>query len=138
MLRKVLGALAATVVFAGVASASTLEDVKARGKLLCGVNAGLQGFAEKQADGAWAGFDVDYCKALAAATLGDAAKVEFVGLSAQDRFDKLKSGAVDVLARNTTWTMERETKYLGRHLRLQHEPGFHLHCQRHNDPGQRR
>ncbi|MBL8791336.1 MAG: amino acid ABC transporter substrate-binding protein [Rhizobiales bacterium] len=110
MLRKLLGALAATLVFAGAASASTLDEVKSRGKLLCGVNSGLQGFAEKQGDGSWAGFDVDYCKALAAAVLGDAAKVEFVGLTAQDRFDKLKSGAVDVLARNTTWTMERETK----------------------------
>ncbi len=123
MLRKVLGALAATVVFAGIASASTLEDVKARGKLLCGVNAGLQGFAEKQADGSWAGFDVDYCKALAAATLGDAAKVEFVGLSAQDRFDKLKSGAVDVLARNTTWTMERETRYPFRFAGISYHDG---------------
>jgi general L-amino acid transport system substrate-binding protein len=123
MLRKVLGALAATVLMAGAASASTLDDVKARGKLLCGVNAGLQGFAEKQADGAWAGFDVDYCKALAAAALGDAAKVEFVGLTAQDRFEKLKSGAVDVLARNTTWTMERETKFPFRFAGISYHDG---------------
>jgi general L-amino acid transport system substrate-binding protein len=92
------------------AQAATLDDVKARGKLNCGVNAGLLGFAEKGADGAWAGIDVDYCKALAAATLGDASKVEYVPLSAQERFEKLKAGAVDVLSRNTTWTMERETK----------------------------
>jgi general L-amino acid transport system substrate-binding protein len=90
--------------------AGTLDDVKARGKLNCGVNTGLLGFSEKGADGKWAGFDVDYCKALAAATLGDAEKVEFVPLTAQDRFEKLKTGVVDVLARNTTWTMERETK----------------------------
>jgi len=92
-----------------LAHASTLSDVKARGKLLCGVNPGLQGFAAQGADGAWAGFDVDFCKAVAAAVLGDAAKVEFVPLNAVERFDKLKSGAVDVLARNTTWTMQRET-----------------------------
>ncbi len=94
-----------------VASASTLDDVKARGKLLCGVNAGLQGFAKKGDDGNWAGFDVDYCKALAAAVLGDASKVDYVPLNAQERFDKLKDKSVDVLARNTTWTMERETKW---------------------------
>ena len=85
--------------------------MKARGKLLCGVNPGLLGFAAKGDDGNWAGFDVDFCRAIAAAVLGDAAKVDYVALTAQDRFDKLKSGAVDVLARNTTWTMERETKF---------------------------
>ncbi len=122
-MRKVLGALAATLLFAGVAGASTLEDVKARGKLLCGVNSGLLGFAEKQADGNFAGFDVDYCKALAAAVLGDASKVDYVGLTAQDRFDKLKSGAVDVLARNTTWTMERETKFPFRFAGISYHDG---------------
>jgi general L-amino acid transport system substrate-binding protein len=99
------------VLFTAAAHATTLEDVKARGKLLCGVNPGLLGFAAKGDDGTWAGFDVDFCRAVAAAALGDAAKVEFVSLTAQDRFEKLKSGAVDVLARNTTWTMERETKF---------------------------
>jgi general L-amino acid transport system substrate-binding protein len=123
MMRKVLGVLAATVMCAGVACASTLDEVKARGKLLCGVNAGLLGFAEKQADGNWAGFDVDYCRALAAATLGDASKVEYVGLGTQDRFEKLKSGAVDVLARNTTWTMERETKYPFRFAGISYHDG---------------
>ncbi len=92
------------------AEAGTLADVKARDKLRCGVNRGLQGFALRGADGQWAGFDVDFCKAVAAAVLGDAAKVEYVPLSAQERFDKLKAGAVDLLSRNTTWTMERETK----------------------------
>ena len=96
--------------FAATAYAATLDDVKGRGKLLCGVNPGLQGFAAKGADGAWAGFDVDYCKAVAAAILGDGARVEFVPVNAKERFDKLKSGAVDLLSRNTTWTMERETK----------------------------
>jgi general L-amino acid transport system substrate-binding protein len=110
-MRKFLALTASLFALTAATQAGTLDDVKARGKLNCGVNAGLLGFAEKTAEGAWAGMDVDYCKALAAATLGDAAKVEFVPLTAQDRFEKLKSGAVDVLARNTTWTMERETKY---------------------------
>ena len=95
--------------FASV-QASTLDDVKARGRLLCGVNPGLQGFAAQGSDGAWAGFDVDFCKAVAAAMLGDGKAVDFVPVNAQQRFDKLKSGAIDLLARNTTWTMERETK----------------------------
>jgi general L-amino acid transport system substrate-binding protein len=110
-MRKFLALSASVFAITIAAQAGTLDDVKARGTLNCGVNTGLLGFAEKTAEGAWAGMDVDYCKALAAATLGDAAKVEFVPLTAQDRFEKLKSGAVDVLARNTTWTMERETKY---------------------------
>ena len=105
--------LFALIVIWGAADAhaeTTLEHVKGRGKLLCGVNTGLMGFALKGSDGKWQGFDVDYCRAVAAAVLGDPEKVEYVPLSATDRFDKLKSGAVDVLARNTTWTMERETK----------------------------
>ncbi len=108
-MRKLLALTASLFALTLAAHATTLEDVKARGKLNCGVNAGLMGFAEKGGDGAWAGMDVDYCKALAAATLGDASKVEFVPLSAQERFEKLKTGAIDVLARNTTWTMFRET-----------------------------
>lgn len=91
------------------AQASTLADVKSRGKLLCGVNTGLQGFAAKDETGSWAGFDVDFCRATAAAVLGDASKVEFVPLTAQERFPKLSSGAIDLLARNTTWTMARES-----------------------------
>ncbi|HUQ38052.1 MAG TPA: amino acid ABC transporter substrate-binding protein [Aestuariivirga sp.] len=110
-MKKLLLSLLAALFFAASAHATTLEGVKARGKLLCGVNPGLLGFAAKGDDGTWAGFDVDFCRAVAAVTLGDATKVEYVGLSAQNRFDKLKSGAVDVLARNTTWTMERETKF---------------------------
>jgi general L-amino acid transport system substrate-binding protein len=110
-MKKLLLSLLATVLLTAAAHATTLEDVKARGKLLCGVNPGLLGFAAKGDDGIWAGFDVDFCRAIAAATLGDAAKVGYVALTAQDRFEKLKSGAVDVLARNTTWTMERETKF---------------------------
>jgi general L-amino acid transport system substrate-binding protein len=99
------------LLFASLAQASTLDDIKARGKLLCGVNQGLLGFAQVGEDKAWAGFDVDFCKSVAAVVLSDAEKVEYVPLDAQSRFDKLKSGAVDILARNTTWTMERETKW---------------------------
>jgi general L-amino acid transport system substrate-binding protein len=122
-MRKLLAVAASMIAFAVGAQAGTLDDVKARGKLNCGVNAGLLGFAQKGADGAWAGLDVDYCKALAAATLGDAGKVEFVPLSAQERFEKLKSGAVDVLARNTTWTMERETKFPFRFVGVTYHDG---------------
>jgi general L-amino acid transport system substrate-binding protein len=108
---------------AGAAQATTLADVKARGKLLCGVNAGLMGFALKGDDGKWAGFDVDYCRAVAAAVLGDGDKVEFVPATTADRFDKLKSGAVDILARNTTWTMERETKMPFRFIGISYHDG---------------
>ncbi len=109
-MKRLLAAAALWVAMAAAAASATLDDVKARGHLLCGVNPGLQGFAAKGADGAWSGFDVDYCRAVAAAALGDAGKVEFVPVNAQERFEKLKSGAIDILARNTTWTMERETK----------------------------
>ena len=107
---RLLASLLLLLCSLSLAGAATLDDVKSRGKLLCGVNPGLQGFAAQTAEGQWAGFDVDFCKAVAAATLGDASLVAFVPLDAAERFDKLKSGAVDVLARNTTWTMERETK----------------------------
>lgn len=93
---------------AGAASAATLDDVKGRGKLRCGVNTGLLGFAQKGADGQWAGFDVDYCRAVAAAVLGDAAKVDFVPLDLASRFAALRDDKVDILARNSTWTMGRE------------------------------
>jgi general L-amino acid transport system substrate-binding protein len=110
MIMRALTFLLALLCWAGVAQASTLADVKARGKLLCGVNPGLQGFAAKSADGQWSGFDVDFCKAVAAAALRDKDAVEFVPLNAQERFAGLADGKVDVLARNTTWTMERETR----------------------------
>ena len=109
--------------FVGAAHATTLADVKARGVLKCGVNPGLLGFALKAADGAWAGFDVDYCRALAAAVLGDGSKVEFVPATTTDRFDKLAKSEVDVLARNTTWTMERETKMPLRFVGISYHDG---------------
>ncbi|WP_421695218.1 amino acid ABC transporter substrate-binding protein [Aestuariivirga sp.] len=110
MMKRVLAGAALLLGLAGGVQAATLGEVKTRGHLTCGVNANLPGFAAKGEDGSWAGFDVDYCRAIAAAVLGDPAKVTFVPLSAQARFDALKNGDVDVLARNTTWNMERETK----------------------------
>ena len=100
---------AAVAISAGTASAATLDDVKAKGFVQCGVNTGLPGFAMPNDQGEWTGFDVDYCKAIAAAVFGDATKVKFTPLSAKERFTALQSGEVDVLARNTTWTMERDT-----------------------------
>ncbi|WP_406721228.1 MULTISPECIES: amino acid ABC transporter substrate-binding protein [Thioclava] len=103
-----LGALAATGLTAGIASASTLDDVKARGTLNCGVNSGLVGFATPDANGNWTGFDVAICKAVAAAVLGDASKVTYVPVSSQNRFTALSSGEIDLLSRNTTWTFSRD------------------------------
>jgi general L-amino acid transport system substrate-binding protein len=91
------------------ASATTLDDVKARGVLKCGVNTGLAGFASPNDKGEYSGFDVDYCKAIAAAIFNDPAKVEYTGTSAKDRFEVLANGTVDVLVRNTTWTLSRDT-----------------------------
>jgi general L-amino acid transport system substrate-binding protein len=102
-------ALAALVATSGAAPAQTLKAVKERGTLNCGVSHGLLGFSAADDKGAWSGFDVDFCRALAAAIFNDAGKVKFTPLSANDRFDALKSGAIDILSRNTTWTMSRET-----------------------------
>src|SRR4029079_17843307 len=88
--------------------AGTLDDVRARGILICGVSEGLPGFSEKDGSGVWRGFDVDFCKAIAAAVFGDVAKVEYRPLSAEARFDALKSRRIDLLSRNSTWTMSRE------------------------------
>ncbi len=86
----------------------TVEAIKSRGQLVCGVNTGLAGFAATDSQGNWSGLDVDYCKALAAAMLGDANKVKYVPLNAQQRFAALQSGEIDVLSRNTTWTLTRD------------------------------
>jgi general L-amino acid transport system substrate-binding protein len=94
---------------AAAVSGSTLDAIRARGTLVCGVNTGLAGFAAPNAQGVWTGFDVDYCKALAIAILGDATKVRYVPTTAQVRFTALQSGEVDVLSRNTTWTLSRDT-----------------------------
>ena len=106
-------ALAAAVAVAGSASAAfageALDAIKKRGELVCGVNTGLGGFALPDSQGKYTGLDVDVCKAVAAAILGDAEKVKYVPLTAQQRFTALQSGEVDVLSRNTTWTLTRDT-----------------------------
>jgi general L-amino acid transport system substrate-binding protein len=104
-----LGALTIVGLSAVAASAATLDDVKARGTLNCGVTTGLVGFAAPDANGEWTGFDVSVCRAVAAAVLGDAAAVEFVPTTGQTRFTALASGEIDMLARNTTWTFSRDT-----------------------------
>ena len=106
-----LGAIAAATMVAGAASAqATLEAVKARGELLCGSNTGLTGFGAPDANGNWTGFDVDLCRAVAAAVLGDATKVKFVPTTGETRFTALQSGEVDVLIRNSTWTASRDSE----------------------------
>ena len=104
----VLGAVAAAML-ATSASAGTLEDVQKRGALSCGVSTGLPGFSIQDEKGNWTGLDVDTCRAVAAAVLGDASKVRFVPLTAKERFTALQSGEIDMLSRNTTWTHTRDT-----------------------------
>jgi general L-amino acid transport system substrate-binding protein len=91
------------------ASAQTLKTVKDRGQLSCGVSQGLPGFSTPDDKGNWTGLDVDICRAIAAAIFNDATKIKFVPLSAKDRFTALQSGEIDVLSRNTTWTLSRDT-----------------------------
>jgi general L-amino acid transport system substrate-binding protein len=100
---------AAFVAVAGAASAATLDDVKAKGFLQCGSNTGLAGFGSPNDAGDWSGFDVDFCRALAAAIFDDPKAVKFSPLSAKERFTALQSGEVDLLSRNTTWTLSRDT-----------------------------
>ncbi len=91
------------------ASAGTLDVVKARGTLNCGVNTGLAGFSQPDDKGEWKGLDVDLCRAIAAAVFNDVTRVKYVPLTAKERFTALQSGEVDLLSRNTTWTMSRDT-----------------------------
>ncbi len=93
------------------AEAQTLKTVQDRGSLICGVSQGLAGFSIKDDKGEWTGFDVDFCKALAAAIFNDPSKVQYVPLSATERFDALKNKQIDVLSRNSTWTLGRENDY---------------------------
>ncbi|QFT91462.1 General L-amino acid-binding periplasmic protein AapJ precursor [Roseovarius sp. THAF9] len=103
-----LGALTVAGLTAGAAAAATLDDVKARGTLNCGVTTGLVGFAAPDSNGNWDGFDVGVCRAVAAAVLGDPQAVEFVPTTGKTRFTALASGEIDMLARNTTWTFSRD------------------------------
>jgi general L-amino acid transport system substrate-binding protein len=109
-MKKIACIIALAVIFAAQSvSAQTLKSVKERGILNCGANGTLAGFGLPDAQGKWAGLDVDVCRAIAAAIFNDASKVKFVPLSAKDRFTALQSGEIDVLSRNTTWTSSRDT-----------------------------
>ena len=102
-------AAVASVAMIGWAKADTLSDVQGRGTLNCGVTTGLAGFAAPDDQGKWTGLDVDMCRAVAAAVLGDSEKVKYVPTNAKERFTALQSGEIDMLARNTTWTFSRDT-----------------------------
>lgn len=103
-------ACCAVLAVPAVAATSTLAKVKARGHLICGVSQGLPGFSLKGNKGHWSGLDVDFCRAVAAAVLGKAGKIKLRPLTSQKRFAALKSRKIDILARNTTWTLSRETE----------------------------
>jgi general L-amino acid transport system substrate-binding protein len=106
-----LGAALTLGLWAQTATAQTLKTVKDRGSLICGVSQGLPGFSTPDDKGNWTGLDVDFCRAIAAAILNDPSKVKFTPLSAKDRFEPLKSGDIDVLSRNTTWTSSRDALF---------------------------
>jgi general L-amino acid transport system substrate-binding protein len=111
-LKPLLAATAlGAAMIASAAEAGTLKTVQDRGKLVCGVSQGLAGFSIKDDKGQWTGFDVDFCRAIAAAVFNDPSKVEFVPLNASERFDALKDKKIDVLSRNSTWTLGRENDY---------------------------
>jgi general L-amino acid transport system substrate-binding protein len=108
-MRHLAIAAALLAAFTGTAQAGkTLDAIKARGQLVCGTNPSLPGFAAADSQGNWTGMDVDVCKAIAAAVLGDATKVKWVPLNAAQRFAALQAGEVDILSRNTTWTLTRD------------------------------
>jgi general L-amino acid transport system substrate-binding protein len=106
-MKRLLLAVGFTIAGAALAQAATLDTVKQRGTLVCGVSTGFAGFSAPDSQGNYKGLDVDYCHAVAAATLGDAKKVRFVALTAQNRFTALQSGEIDVLFRNSTQTFLR-------------------------------
>ncbi|HTV69830.1 MAG TPA: amino acid ABC transporter substrate-binding protein [Rhizobiaceae bacterium] len=109
-MKPILAALAMSTALSPLANAGEILDaVKARGNLICGVSEGIAGFSAPDSTGKWAGMDVDFCHALAAAIFGDASKVTFRPLTAQNRFTALQSGEVDVLSRVTTYTLSRDT-----------------------------
>lgn len=110
MKKNLISATALMVAMSGTAMAGTLETVQERGAVQCGVTGGVPGFSVPDDKGNWKGLDVDLCRAVAAAVLGDASKVKFVPLNAKERFTALVSGEVDMLSRVTTWTQTRDTQ----------------------------
>jgi len=107
---SIIAIATAATFMAGAASAATLDDVKAKGFIQCGITTGLAGFAAPNDKGVWEGFDVDFCRAMSAAIFGDASKLKYTPTTAKERFTALQSGEIDVLARNTTWTLSRDVK----------------------------
>ncbi|WP_353980674.1 amino acid ABC transporter substrate-binding protein [Salinicola endophyticus] len=105
---SLLSAAALTALAASQAQAATLDNVKSNGEFKCGVSTGLTGFSSPDENGKWTGIDVEVCRAIAAAVLGDPTKVVFAPLTAKERFTALQSGEIDVLSRNTTWTATRD------------------------------
>jgi general L-amino acid transport system substrate-binding protein len=105
-----LGAVAAAALLAAAPAQAgkTLDQIKQRGQVVCGVHVGLAGFSQADSSGNWSGLDVDVCRAIAAAVVSDPNKVKWVPLTAQQRFTALQSGEIDILSRNTTWTMSRD------------------------------
>jgi general L-amino acid transport system substrate-binding protein len=108
------GALAGLLAGAG-AGAATLDTVKARGELICGVSPGVPGFSLPDEKGNWTGLDVDLCRGVAAAIFDDASKVKFIPLDPKDRFTALQSATIDILSRQATWTLQRDTQ-IGLHF----------------------
>ena len=119
------------------AAGDTLHKIKQRGYLHCGVSQGLPGFSNPDERGNWKGIDVDFCRALAAAVFNDASRVRFRPLSAKDRFTALQSGEIDILSRNTTWTMSRD-KGVRHHLQHGACGRDRLHGNGHDDRTQSR
>ncbi|MFM7533445.1 MAG: amino acid ABC transporter substrate-binding protein [Rubrivivax sp.] len=119
MLSKSLKTLVAAAALAAATlpahAGKTIDTIKQRGQMICGVNPGLAGFSIADSQGNWSGLDVDICKAVAATLMGDATKIKWTPLSAQQRFTALQSGEIDMLSRNTTWTLTRDAS-LGLHF----------------------
>ena len=109
-LKYIGAALGAVLLGSAANAATTLDAVKAKGFVQCGVSQGLPGFSNADDAGNWTGLDVEMCRAVAAAIFGDGSKVKFSPLSAKQRFTALSSGEIDILSRNTTWTMTRDTQ----------------------------
>ncbi len=119
--------VSALALTAQTGSAQTLKTVQDRGMLVCGVSQGLPGFSSPDDRGNWTGLDVDFCRALAAAIFNDPQKVKFPPLSAKDRFAALQSGEIDVLSRNTTWTLSRDVAFTFAGVNYYDGQGFMVH-----------
>src|SRR5277367_3770959 len=106
--RVLLSAVLVSSALAGASASQTVDTIRKNGALVCGVSTGVAGFSMPDAQGRWAGFDVDMCRAVAAAILGDAEKVKYLPLSAQQRFTALQTGEIDMLSNRATWTLVRD------------------------------